>query len=135
MRVVLRYGTRWARNTKNIAALRDKLAGDPHGVYMLCDGSMPVYVGRGRIWRRIQSHIRGRKARYWDHFSWFAIDGDGQAAEIEALLLRMFPVYLRMLNGQRANFKKAKSCKEPDTKTRPPRIKMTKSLIRRKGRK
>ncbi len=37
------YGTRWARNKQNIRRLRamDKL----YGVYLLLDGSMPVYIG------------------------------------------------------------------------------------------
>src|SRR5208282_6761588 len=114
MAIIVRYGTRWARNPKNIAALKVSDAGDPRGVYVLSDGSMPVYVGRGRIWKRVRRHTRGRKGRYWDHFSWFAVKGKSQAAEIEALLLRMLPFFLRSLNRQRTNFMKAKKCKEID---------------------
>ncbi len=68
MPIVLRYGIRWARNKENIATLRQKEAEDPHSVYMLCDGSVPVYVGRGRISGRIRRCRRGKKAQYWDHF-------------------------------------------------------------------
>lgn len=132
MHVVSRFGIRWARNPVNIKNLRNGDPGDPDGVYILCDGSLPVYVGRGRIWARIQHHERGRKGRFWDHFSWFAIDDHKQEGEIEALLLRMLPVSLRVLNRQRANFSKAKRCEEPDTETRPPRVRSDKSPHRRK---
>lgn len=132
MRVVSRYGIRWARNPANIKKLRKGDPGDPHGVYILCDGSLPVYVGRGRIWARIRQHERGRKGRYWDHFSWFAVDDHQQESEIEALLLRMLPVSLRILNKQRANFRKARRCKEPDQETRPAPIKLGKYAIGRK---
>ncbi len=126
MRVVSRYGIRWARTPANISNLRGDKIADPHGVYILCDGSLPVYVGRGRIWERIRQHEQGRKGRYWDHFTWFAIDDLQQEGEIEALLLRMLPVSLRILNKQRASFIKAMRYREPDTQTRPPRVKSDK---------
>lgn len=132
MIIVSRYGIRWARNKANIAALRAKDVGDPRGVYILCDGSMPVYLGRGRIWGRIRRHNRGTKARYWDHFSWFALGDRMVARDIEALLLRMLPFYLRSLNKQRADFSKAKKCREKDPAPVP--TKMPKLAPRRRGR-
>src|SRR2546426_9176283 len=67
--VVSSYGTLWARNKANIQALRAR--GKLYGVYVLADGSMPVYIGRGKLSGRIAQH-RGSKRRgqYWDHFSW-----------------------------------------------------------------
>lgn len=75
------------------------------GVYILCDGSMPVYIGRGRIASRITRHQRSKsRGQFWDHFSWYAIPDGRLEADVEALLLRMLPFYLRSLNKQRARF-------------------------------
>lgn len=47
MQIVTQYGTMWARNDANINQIpRGKLG---VGVYVLFDGSMPMYVGKGRI--------------------------------------------------------------------------------------
>ncbi len=105
-RLVSMYGTMWARNKKNIEKLNtlhkdEKLL----GVYVLCDGSMPVYIGRGKIARRIDRHRRSKsKGQFWDHFSWFSIPDRSLEADVEALLLRMLPFYLRSLNKQRTKF-------------------------------
>jgi hypothetical protein len=101
------YGTQWARNKDNIRALR--ALGKLWGVYVLCDGSMPVYIGRGRLSRRISGHQRSRsRGQFWDHFSWYAIPDRRFEADVEALLLRMLPFYLRSLNKQRTRFSDAK---------------------------
>ena len=101
--LVSRYGALWARNKKNIQELRE--AGKLYGVYVLCDGSMPVYIGRGRLISRIAQHQRSNsRGQFWDHFSWFAIRDRRFEADVEALLLRMLPFYLRSLNKQRARF-------------------------------
>lgn len=97
------YGTRWARNKENIQALR--MRGRLWGVYVLCDGSMPVYIGRGKLSARIAGHMRGKtRSQFWDHFSWYAIPDRRFEADVEALLLRMLPFYLRSLNKQRTRF-------------------------------
>ena len=57
--LITAYGDQWARNKKNIEALRRR--GKFWGVYVLCDGSMPIYIGRGRIARNI-SEV-GQRAR------------------------------------------------------------------------
>ena len=101
------YGTIWARNRKNIRRLR--AAGKLWGVYVLCDGSMPVYIGRGRIAKRIDRHTRSKsRGQFWDHFSRYAVADRRLEADIEALLLQMLPFYLRTLNKQRARFTNAK---------------------------
>jgi len=46
MQIVDRCGTMWARNTNNIARIPGSGDGG-QGVYILLDGSMPVYVGKG----------------------------------------------------------------------------------------
>ena len=106
--LVSSYGTLWARNRKNIQRLRAE--GRLSGVYVLCDGSMPVYIGRGWLARRIDRHQRSKsRGQAWDHFSWYAIPDRNLEADVEALLLRMLPFYLRSLNRQRARFAAARS--------------------------
>jgi len=106
------YGTLWARNLDNIKEL-DRIRRRMNGVYVLCDGSMPVYIGRGRIATRVLDHKRSRtRGKYWDHFTWYMLRSESAAVEVEALLLRMLPFYLRSLNKQRGNFLKAKRKKQ-----------------------
>lgn len=101
--LVSSYGTLWARNIQNIRRLREM--GKLYGVYLLCDGSMPVYIGRGRLSSRIRRHLRSKsRSQFWDHFSWYAIPDRRLEADVEALLLRMLPFYLRSLNKQRTRF-------------------------------
>jgi hypothetical protein len=44
--IVEQFGLMWARNKKNLADLPKRREGG-EGVYVLYDGSMPVYAGRG----------------------------------------------------------------------------------------
>lgn len=97
------YGSLWARNKENIRRLQE--IGGLYGVYVLCDGSMPVYIGRGKISSRIRRHQRSKsRGQFWDHFSWYAIPNRRFEADVEALLLRMLPFFLRSLNKQRTKF-------------------------------
>ena len=74
--------------------------------YILFDGSTPVYVGRGNIRRRIRRACQSkRRGQCWDHFSWYAVPDKHHEQEVEALLLRMLPPHLRMLNRQRGKLK------------------------------
>jgi hypothetical protein len=117
VKLVRRYGTRWARNADNLARLRQ----EPHlsGVYVLYDGSTPVYIGRGRIASRIrQAHRSTRRGQSWDHFSWYGLT-KGFEAEVEALLLTMLPFYLRSLNQQRARFVGVKPTEQANWKSDP----------------
>lgn len=101
------YGSLWARNKENIRRLREM--GKLYGVYLLCDGSMPVYIGRGRLSSRIRRHQHSKsRGQFWDHFSWYAIPDRRFEADVEALLLRMLPFFLRSLNKQRTKFSDAR---------------------------
>lgn len=108
MRVVRRYGTMWARNEENIAKIPSARNGG-RGVYVLFDGSMPMYVGKGNIKSRIESaHTSKRRKNLWDHFSWYSIKNPAMMHDIEALMLRILPPNLRFLTRQGGNFKDAK---------------------------
>jgi len=110
--LVNKYDTLWARNGKNMKRLHDQ--GHFSGVYVLCDGSMSVYIGRGNLWQRIKRHrfSKSRKSEFWDHFSWYAVSDPRLEADMEALLLRMLPFYLRSLNKQRSQFANAERVEE-----------------------
>jgi hypothetical protein len=90
------------------------------GIYILFDGSTPVYVGRGNIKRRIKD-ARSSKTRgqSWDHFSWYGIPKGHHEQELEALLLRMLPPHLRILNKQRGKLGGAKKHTFEDDKPDP----------------
>jgi hypothetical protein len=101
MGIVGLYGLRWPRNTKNLAQLK-KLIGKRTGLYVLANGSMPLYIGRGQIARRVRAHNRpgGSKSKYWNYFSWFEILKPATDGELECLLLQVLPFYVRSLNRQ-----------------------------------
>lgn len=56
MALIKKFGEMWARNRENIALIPGSKQGG-RGVYILYDGSTPVYIGMGNIRQRI------RKAR------------------------------------------------------------------------
>src|SRR6266700_2390058 len=100
MQIITNYGTMWARNTDNINLIpRSKDGGQ--GIYILFDGSMPVYVGKGNIKARIRAARRSkRRGQMWDRFSWYAVTDPKMMHDIEVLALRMLPRYLRALTRQ-----------------------------------
>jgi hypothetical protein len=105
MRIVKRYGTMWARNNANIAKT-EKVG---FGVYVLFDGSMPMYVGKGDIQKRIEEACRSkRRQNLWDHFSWYSFKNPRLMHDIEVLMLRILPPNLRSLTRQGGNFVKAR---------------------------
>jgi hypothetical protein len=64
----------WARNRANIDTIPGTKEKDGQGVYVLYDGSMPVYVGKGNIRSRIRKAKNSlSRGNLWDHFSWYAI--------------------------------------------------------------
>jgi hypothetical protein len=108
MQIITAYGTMWARNTKNIRKIPTINEGGV-GVYILFDGSMPVYVGKGNIRYRITDARRSkRRGQLWDRFSWYALKDPKMMHDIEVLVLRMLPRYLRALTRQEGHFLKAK---------------------------
>lgn len=101
--LVSSYGRLWARNDQNFTKL-GKL-GDLRGVYVLYDGSMPVYVGRGIILTQLKGHRASkRRRRFWDYFSWCEIPDEALRNDTEALLIRTLPYYLRLLNKKIEGF-------------------------------
>jgi hypothetical protein len=94
-------GEMWPRNITNIRAVIGSKDGG-QGIYILLDGSTPVYVGRGNIRQRLRDASKSkRRGQCWDHFSWYVVPDANCEQELEALLLRMLPPNLRMLNRQR----------------------------------
>jgi hypothetical protein len=105
IQVVNRYGTMWARNTINIGRIPLSKEFGGVGVYILYDGSMPVYMGKGNISARIKSARGSRKrGQFWDRFSWYGLANPKTMHDIEVLILKMFPKYLRSLTNQDGHF-------------------------------
>ena len=99
MTLIKAYGRMWARNPKNLQLVAN-LEGT--GVYILYDGSLPVYVGMGNIYSRVSQARRSKhRGQMWDHFSWYLPCEPKFTREIEALLLKMLPIPLRILNRQK----------------------------------
>lgn len=130
MQLVAKYGRMWARNTDNLNEI-DKTV---EGVYVLYDGTMPVYVGEGFVWDRLCAHRNSnRKKHFWDYFSWYAISDPELRRDTEALLLKTLPYYLRLLNKQRGKFI-AKNSRRPQKQEIPEAVQKPKFVSIRKGR-
>ena len=129
--LVSEHGFSWPRNKKNLKQLKKEI-GKKKGVYVLAHGGMPMYVGKGQIAKRITSHARpgSSKSQYWDSFSWFVIDG-GLDGEVEVILLRSLPFYVRSLNKQTGSLRK-KNRKRPESKDGPDWIKLPRLIRKRK---
>lgn len=109
MALIKTYGKLWARNLRNIEAIPN----EPKGVYVLYDGTMPMYVGKGDIRTRIKSHEKSRRlSQMWDHFSWYIPYDHRDLHDIEALLLRTLPFYLRVLTRESAKFQNAQKVQQ-----------------------
>jgi hypothetical protein len=125
MALVVAHGEHWPRNKTSFKALKDE-AKNPNGVYVLRDGSMPLYIGTGKISSRISKHCGSRsKGKYWDYFSWYAIPNEKHRKQIESLLLRLLPFYLRSLNKQRGKLigsKKINANKNPPEYVKKPQL-------------
>lgn len=114
--IVAQYGKWWTRVPENLKQLASKELRDVTGVYALYNGTMPVYIGRGNICNQIHRHNRNRKKnQFWEHFSWYEIIGKGRDKEIESLLLRILPFYVRSLNRKSGDsFALGKKIEAPD---------------------
>jgi hypothetical protein len=65
------------------------------------DGSLPLYVGKGNIKHRITDARRSkRRGQLWDRFSWYAVADAKMMHDLEVLVLRILPRYLRVLTRQ-----------------------------------
>ena len=85
------FGEMWARNPKNITDVPASGKGG-QGVYILYDGSTPVYVGKGNIQSRLRkanNKKNNRKKNSWDYFSWCILKDQGLIFDVEVLLLRI----------------------------------------------
>lgn len=102
----------WARNDENIAQLRE-IKRNVVGVYILYDGSMPVYVGKGDIKERIRLHKKSKtKGQLWDHFSWYVLCNPELLHDVESIILRMLPPYLRSLTKQKGKLTGVKKTRQ-----------------------
>lgn len=111
MALIREFGEGWARNSDNIKDKRmpGRRKGG-QGVYILYDGSTPVYIGKGNIRQRLTAATKSkRRQKSWDHFSWYVIKNKSFIHDVEVLLIRMLPTYLRHLTRQRGHFKGARS--------------------------
>jgi len=119
--IVGRYGKLWTRVPANVKKLATKDLKEATGVYALYNGTMPVYIGHGRIFARIRGHNRNRKkAPFWEHFSWYEIKGKGLSRDIESLFLSVLPFYARSLNKMGGKF--ASGMKTPAASKTPIKI-------------
>ena len=92
MALIKLYGEMWARNLGNINHVPRARDGGL-GIYILYDGSTPVYIGRGNIRARLRQHrLSKRLGQLWDYFSWYIPCDAACTHDLEALLLRMLPV-------------------------------------------
>jgi hypothetical protein len=134
-KLVSEYGLAWPRNRENLAKIR-KVIGKKTGVYVLTHGAMPMYIGKGQIARRVRRHARpgASKSKYWDYFSWFVIANSGLESELEIILLRSLPFYVRSLNRQTGSLGK-KNRVEPTPDLRPVWIKLPRLGHKRKRKK
>jgi hypothetical protein len=114
MELIKQFGERWARNTENIENVPGSSKGG-QGVYVLYDGSTPVYIGKGNIRQRLREADKDKRRRNsWDRFSWYLIDDKRLIHDVEVLLIRILPLYLRYLTRQRGHFKGVKATKTPN---------------------
>lgn len=110
MGLIKQFGERWARNSENIKYKRmpGKRKGG-QGIYVLYDGSTPVYIGKGNIRARLIAADKDKRRKdSWDHFSWYVIKDEILRHDVEVLLIRMLPAYLRHLQRQRGHFRVGK---------------------------
>ena len=68
-------------------------------MYVLYDGSMPIYTGRGGFRNRINYAGRTiKRDEMWDHFTWFSVRDRKKHHDLEMLMLQALPPMLRSMN-------------------------------------
>jgi hypothetical protein len=109
------YGLSWPRNETNLEELKRIVKGKK-GIYVLANGAMPLYVGKGDIVSRVVSHgaERAWKSKYWNYFSWFVVPKAERGNELENLLLSVLPFFVRSLNRQTGSLGRKNRRKPPD---------------------
>ncbi len=118
MALIDQFGEMWARNPENIEDVPGSNEGG-QGVYILYDGSTPVYVGKGNIRQRLTAADKSnRRGNSWDRFSWYVIKDKNLIHDIEVLLIRILPFYLRYLTRQRGHFEGVRSTDQKAANTR-----------------
>ena len=134
-KLVSEYGISWPRNPTNLRKIKKEI-GKKTGVYVLTHGAMPMYVGKGQISKRVKGHARpgSSKSKYWDHFSWFVLDNTQFESQLEVILLRSLPYYVRSLNRQTGSLGK-KNRIEPAPGCRPVWIKLPRLGHKKRNRK
>src|SRR6266478_1506895 len=139
MKLVTRYGSMWPKNRHSFDELEKQGKGeDLEGVYVLYDGTMPVYVGKGGILSRLVRHRDSKtRSKFWDYFSWFEVPNSDLLHDAEALLLKTLPYYLRLLNRQQANFRGPRAIEleanqPPDFVEKPRFLKIAKAKKKKK---
>src|SRR5882672_8834802 len=117
-------GEMWARNTKNIGDVPTSKKGG-QGVYILYDGSTPVYVGKGNIQSLLRkaNNKSKRRGNAWDYFSWYILKDQRLIHDVEVLLLRILPPYLRYMTRQGGKFKCVRSTAQKPEDSMPIYIK------------
>jgi hypothetical protein len=104
MALIHQFGEMWARNAENIKDLPGSSDGG-QGVYILYDGSTPVYVGKGNIRQRLRGADKSRRrGNSWNHFSWYVLKDKRLIHDAEVLLIRILPLFLRYLTRQSGHF-------------------------------
>ncbi len=130
MRLIDQFGEMWARNPENIEDVPGSSSGG-QGVYILYDGSTPVYVGKGNIRQRLRAaDASKRRGDFWDHFSWYILKDKRLTHDVEVLLLRMLPPFLRHLTRQTGHFTGVHSIDQKTSNRTPTyidRVKLMKS--------
>jgi len=122
MHLMREFGEMWARNSENIED--ENIPGrnkGGQGVYILYEGSTPVYIGKGNIRQRLRgADESARRGSSWNYFSWYVIKDKSLIHDVEVLLLRMLPPHLRRLNRQRGHFRGVHST-DPNPKHNVPK--------------
>jgi hypothetical protein len=118
----------WARNPENINAVKGCRDGGI-GLYILYNGSTPVYVGKGNIQIRLKKAQRSkRRGKSWDHFSWYLIEDKGLTHDVEILLIRTLKPFLRLLNQHCGHFQDLHSTDRKEEEQQPHYIDRTKLM-------